>query len=85
LSKEISINIMFFSGIDRELNLKEYDFETGIIVNIKSGTRLGNVLKNFGLKKLSRYHYFSNGERITHFTRLKFSREISILKTSGGG
>lgn len=81
----IFITVKFYSGIEKELNIKEYDMGKGVIFAVKPGTRLGRVLKDAGLKKLSRFCYFSGGSRISSWKKFHESSEVSCLRISGGG
>ncbi len=85
MTREISIRIKFFSGIDKELNLKSYDPAEGIAMNIRPGRRLRWALKGLGVLDLSRNIYFRNGERISTWARLRDGDEVSCLRPSGGG
>jgi hypothetical protein len=85
MGKEISICIKFFSGIDKELKLEQYDPARGITMTIPSGKRLKWALKKIGMTSFSGYALFRRGERITTWTKLKDSDEVSCLKPSGGG
>ncbi len=81
----ITVTIKLYSGIDKELGLTDYDSGKGIVHQITDGKRLGALLKGLGLKKLSRFAFFRNGERIGTWTRLRNNDEVSCLKPSGGG
>jgi hypothetical protein len=85
MGKEISIRIKFFSGIDKELKLEQYDPSRGITMKIPAGKRLKWALKNAGMTSFSGYAFFRSGERISTWTKLKDGDEVSCLKPSGGG
>jgi hypothetical protein len=85
MGKEISIRIKFFSGIDKELKLEQYDPSRGITMNIPAGKRLKWALKNAGMTSFSGNAFFRSGERISTWTKLKDGDEVSCLKPSGGG
>jgi len=82
---QIFITIKFYSGIDKELKIEGYDMGKGVIYPVKPGIRLWKILKKAGMKKLSRFNYFSNGERISIWKKFYESSEVSCLKISGGG
>ena len=82
---KIFITLKLFSGIHRDINLSDYNPSEGIVLNVKSGTRLGKILKMAGIGKPGNYIYFSEGERISVWNKITRSREISCLKHSGGG
>ncbi len=82
---QIHITIKFYSGIEKELKIDNYDMGEGVVFHVKPGIRLGKILKNAGLKKLSRFCYFTNGERISVWKKFHESTEVSCLRISGGG
>ncbi|HOK03398.1 MAG TPA: hypothetical protein PLN03_12840 [Spirochaetota bacterium] len=81
----IIITVKLYSNLDKELKIKDYNPDKGIILQIKKGSRLGKILKKTGLSSLSKYAIFSDGERISKWKKFHHSAEISILKISGGG
>lgn len=81
----ITVTLKLYSGIHREINAHGYDPEKGIILTVKPGTGLRKILKMGGINKTGNYIYFSEGERISSWSRIRYSREISCLKHSGGG
>jgi hypothetical protein len=85
MGDKIAIRIKFFSGIDKELKLDNYDRAAGLLMSIPSGKRLKWALKSIGLKKLSGYAFFRSGERIFPGSKINEGDEISCLKPSGGG
>lgn len=85
MAKEISVRIKFFSGIDKELKLANYDPAAGILMKIPSGKRLKWALKNAGMTSFSGNAFFRSGSRISTWTKLKDGDEVSCLKPSGGG
>ena len=85
MAREISVRIRFFSGIDRELNLQNYDPATGVALTLPSGTRLRRALKNLGVTDLSRNIYFRSGKRISVWAKLGDGDDVSCLRASGGG
>ena len=85
MAKDISIRIKFFSGIDKELKLENYNPAEGITLNVPSGKRLKWALKTAGMTSFSSYIYFRSGVRISTWTKLKEGDEITCLKPAGGG
>jgi hypothetical protein len=85
MTKNISIRFKFFSGIDKELKLPDYNPGEGIIMSFPTGKRLKFALKTAGIKKATPYTYFRDGHRITTWARLRDGDEITCLKPSGGG
>jgi len=85
MAKEISVRIKFFSGIDKELKLSDYDPAVGILMKIPSGKRLKWALKHAGMTSFSGNAFFRSGSRIRTWTKLKDGDEVSCLKPSGGG
>lgn len=85
MAREVSVRIKFFSGIDKELNLQNYDPASGVALTLPHGTRLRRALKSLGVADLSRNIYFSNGKRISVWARLGDGDEVSCLRASGGG
>ncbi len=82
---QILITIKFYSGIEKEIKITDYDMGKGVVYPVKPGIRLRRILKNAGLKKLSRFCYFSGGERISVWKKLNETSEVSCLRISGGG
>jgi len=82
---EIFITIKLYSGIHSEINFPDYCHTEGIVFNVKSGTRFRKILKMAGINKPAKYVYFSEGERISIWSKINISKEISCLKQSGGG
>lgn len=85
MAEQISVTIKFFSGIDKDLGLSNYDPGKGIILQIKQGAVVKKILKQMGLKKFSGLIIFCDGKRISTGTKIKTGCEISCLKLSGGG
>ena len=85
MGDKIAIKIKFFSGIDKELKLGNYDRAEGLLMSMPSGKRLRWALDSIGMKKLSDYAFFRSGERIFPRTKMNDGDEISCLKPSGGG
>jgi hypothetical protein len=85
MGKDISIRIKFFSGIDKELKLENYNPSEGITMNIPSGKRLKWPLKTVGMTAFSSYIYFRSGVRISTWAKLKDGDEITCLRPAGGG
>jgi hypothetical protein len=83
--KTITVTLKLFSGIDKDLNLKDYDPAKGISVTVRDGTRVKKILKSMGLKNISSHSYFLNGERVSAWTKLKDRDEVSCLRPSAGG
>jgi len=81
----VKVTIKLFSGINRDLNLTDYDPSRGIELEVRDGTRLKKVLKRLGMRKLMHNAYFLNGERAGLWTRLRDEDEISCIKPSAGG
>ena len=82
---QIFITVKFYSGIEKELKIDGYDMGKGVIYPVKPGTRLRKILKDAGLRKLSRFCYFLNGSRISSWEKFYESAEVSCLRISGGG
>jgi hypothetical protein len=82
---QILITVKFYSGIEKELKIEGYDMGKGVIFPVKPGSRLRGILKGAGLKKLSRFCYFSEGERISVWKKFHEPAEVSCLRISGGG
>ena len=82
---KIFITVKFYSGIEKELKFDGFDIGKGVVFPVRSGTRLSKILKSAGLKKLSRFCYFSDGSRISSWKKFYESSEVSCLRISGGG
>lgn len=85
MEKTISIRMKYFSGIDKELKLQNYNPAEGVIMTIPRGKRLRYVLKTSGISTTSPFFYFREGQRITSWAKLREGDEITCLKPSGGG
>lgn len=81
----ITVTIKLYSGLHRDLNIKNYDLGKGLIINTVNGASLRSVLKEIGMENRSSISYFLNGGRISLGTSLKDGDEVSCLKPSGGG
>ena len=81
----ITVRLKLYSGLDKELDLADYDRAQGLFLSIPSGKRLKWALRLIGMKELSSCSFFRSGERITPGSRLDDGDEISCLKPSGGG
>jgi predicted metalloprotease with PDZ domain len=85
MGREISINIKFFSGIDKELKLKDYNPSEGVNITVSGRKRLRGVLKSMGADASAGYACFREGERISRWAKLRDGDEITCLKPAGGG
>ena len=85
MGKEISIRIKFFSGIDKELKLENYNPTFGVTMDVPSGKRLRWALKIVGMTAFSSYIYFRSGVRVSVWAKLKDGDEITCLRPAGGG
>jgi len=82
---KIIITVKYYSGIEKEIGIDNYDMGKGVIYSVKPGTRLRKIIKGTGLKRLSRFCFFSGGERVSIWKRVYESSEVSCLRISGGG
>jgi hypothetical protein len=85
MAQTITVRIKFFSGIDKELKLENYNPTEGLSMSIPSGKRLKWALKSAGLTQFSSYAFFRSGERVSTWSRLKDGDEVSCLRPAGGG
>lgn len=85
MATQITINLKFYSGVHRELNIEDYNPSEGLTITPASGTRLKKILTQLGIKNLSSLAYFRGGERIGLWSKVKDKDEISCLKPSAGG
>ncbi len=83
--KMINITLKLYAGLDRELELENYDSAAGLSLAVKNGLRLRGVLKMIGMKNLGKRTYYLNGMRISIWRKLRDGDDISCLKPSGGG
>ncbi|HOP62395.1 MAG TPA: hypothetical protein PK358_05435 [Spirochaetota bacterium] len=81
----IIITLKLYSGLEKELEIGDYDVNSGIIIESRRGISLKRFLAEAGLKILIPYAFFSGGERISLRTKFKDSAEVSCLRISGGG
>ena len=81
----ITIKIRLFAGLDQDADLKDYDRETGLDLNIPRGTRLKKVVKLIGLPNRHLLAYFINGEQVELGRKLEDGDDISCLKPAAGG
>lgn len=81
----MTVNIKFYSGIERELGFKSYNQEQGIILKVKPNSTLKTVLNTTGYRKQSHHSFFLNNERIGLRTKLQNGDQISCISISAGG
>lgn len=81
----ILVRVKLFSGLDREIPLRNYNRAEGITVEIKRGTRLRKILRLIGMRNLSSNAYFLNGVRIGRWEKINQDSEVSCMKPAGGG
>ena len=81
----ITIKIRLFAGLDQDADLKDYDREAGLNLNIPRGTRLKKVVKLIGLPNRHLLAYFINGEQVELGRKLEDGDDISCLKPAAGG
>ncbi len=84
-SERITINLKLFSGLHREVDLKDYDTQNGAVLEVKKGTRLRALLKSIGMKNRGANSYYRGGGRIGLWRRLHDGDEIQCFKPTGGG
>ncbi|HOP29787.1 MAG TPA: hypothetical protein P5120_06920 [Spirochaetota bacterium] len=82
---DIIITLKLYSGLEKESGILNYNPDTGIIINVRKGTRLKKILSDAGMEKFFPFAFFSGGERITLRRKFNESSEVSCLKISGGG
>lgn len=83
--KNITVIVKLYSGLDKEVSLKDYNPYKGLTLQVRERTRLKAILKGLGLKNLSMYAYFINGQRAGLWTRPRENDEISCFRPSAGG
>lgn len=81
----ITIKIRLFAGLDQDADLKDYDRDEGLNINIPRGTRLKKVIKMIGLPNRRLLAYFINGEQVELGRKLEDGDDISCLKPAAGG
>jgi sulfur carrier protein ThiS len=81
----IDVTLRFFSGIDKEINIKNYDPSMGLTLSVSKGTRLKKILKKLEMPKMSSNAYFREGERMGLWSKVRDGDDISVLRPSGGG
>jgi len=84
-NKKISVRVKFFSGIEKEIQLRDYNPKIGVIMTVSPRKRLRYLVKSAGLNTSYPYIFIRDGRRITKWARLRDGDEISCLKPSGGG
>ena len=85
MKKMIAINLKLYSGIDKEINLKDYNPKEGLQLEVKQGVRLGRILKQLGLKNFSQFVMFCRGERVSRWYKINDGDSISCMRPAGGG
>lgn len=85
MKKRIAIILKLYSGLERDLNIADYNPRTGITLEADSEVRLRRILKDLGIKNFSDYVFFSAGERISVWHKLEDGEVISCLRPTGGG
>jgi hypothetical protein len=81
----IRVCVKLFTGLHRELGLKDYDPEAGIEMDIRNGARVRTVARRLGLPVDGRVAFFIDGERAGPRYKLRDSDEIACMKPSAGG
>lgn len=85
MPKEISINIKFYSGLDREIGLTGYNPYKGIDLKVPARSKLKQALKQLGYKHRSYHAIFCNTERSNLRYKLEEGDQISIIIPTAGG
>ncbi len=85
MEEKIKIQLMFLSGIDREIGLVDHNQSTGLKLRVAPGTRLKSALKQLGYRPKSHHSFFCAGERITVRKKLKDGDQIACVSASAGG
>ncbi len=83
--KEILVKVKLYSGLHKDIGLKEYDPYGGLDVNLPSGSRVRKVAKELCIPHPYSLAYFINGERVGMWTKLHDGDELSCFRPSGGG
>jgi molybdopterin converting factor small subunit len=81
----ITVKVRLFAGLDRDLNVDDYDRHEGITLNVPERTRLKQVVKMIGLSDRYSLVYFIHGEQVGLRKRLEDGDEIACLRPAAGG
>ena len=85
MKNNITISIKLYAGLDRDLDIDDYNRHEGITLKVPKGTRLKKAMKLIGLSDRYAVAYFINGERIGLRRKLEDRDEIVCLKPAAGG
>ena len=85
MENSITITIKLFAGIDKDLDIDDYNRQEGITLKVPKGTRLKKAVKLIGLSDRYAVVYFIHGERIGFRRKLEDGDEIVCLKPAAGG
>ena len=83
--KNFKITIKFFSGLDQEAQIENYNQQLGYSFEITAGSRLRKVIKNFGLNRKGAITFYRDGEKIGKWSKLRDGDTISCFRPTGGG
>jgi molybdopterin converting factor small subunit len=81
----ITVNIKLFSGLDRQVKIKNYDPDSGIDLQIVKGARLKKVFKTMGLSRNEPTACFINGKKAGPNEKLKDGDVVFFMKPASGG
>ena len=85
MKNSITITIKLFAGLDKDLDIDDYNRQEGIVLKVAQGTRLKKAVRLIGLSDRYTVVYFINGERIGLRRKLEDGDEIVCLKPAAGG
>jgi len=77
--------VKLFTGLDRDVGLKDYDPQTGIEMQIPKSARIRTVAKRLGLLRGGPVAFFVQGERAGPWRKLRDGDEVACMKPSAGG
>ena len=83
--KKIQVTVKLYSGLHKDIGLKEYDPYSGIVFQLPSGARVRKVARELDIPHPYSLAYFINGERVGMWTKLHEGDELSCFRPSGGG
>lgn len=81
----IHVRVKLFTGLDKDVGLKDYDLQVGIQMQIPESARIRTVARRLGLPGGGRVAFFVQGKRAGPWHKLRDGDEVACMKPSAGG
>ena len=85
MKQEITVKVMLYSGLDKEVQIQGYDPYKGILINMPINARLRNLVALLSFKDKYSVAYFINGNKAGMWQALKDNDKIECIKPVAGG